>query len=384
MTTYRLFPSTNGPSSPTAASGGWLLGCIFSVTGKMMWLNGYYHWIPSGGDTVSHKFALWNKYSTSSQNLVSNATVTSGTLTAGVWNFIPLTSPVQLAPGALYVASTGWTATNGIPLTGSQFDSGQPFTNGITNGPLTAWSAPTGSNPFPAATVNYGLGQMLFSNSLGSDPSVNMPNNGSGSDNFWIDILVSDTAPSGYSGSYRLYPNMTDFGNYLLDTANGFTLGKQFSLSSSCAVNKIWFYSPSTVTVLPTAIGVYQVSNQSLVTVNNSPSWSGSAGSGWISASLSGNLLSGTNYKIAVLQNSNTIWNAAVANYYSTGFGANGIISGPINVPNNANAVSPGQESYNLGSSITYPNTNVGPYAYGLDIELTPLSGSGLMISTFP
>lgn len=371
MTTYRLFPATSGPGSPTAASGGWLLGVLFSVTGGVQWLNGYYHWVPSGGDTVAKKFALWNQYSTTAQSLVAGSAVTSGTMTAGQWNFAALASPVQLAPGALYVAAVGWTATNGIPNVTAQFGTGEPLAAGIVNGPLTGWSAPSGSNPFPAATVNYNLGQMLFSNALGADPGAAMPNNGSGDDNLWVDVQVSDTAPGGYAGSYRLYPNMADLGNYSLDTANGFTLGKQLTLSQACSINNAWFYSPATVTVLPSQVAVYRASDQALIASNSSPSWSGAAGSGWVSAPFSGTLPAGT-YKYAVFQGTNVAWNAAVANYYSTGFGGSGLTSGPISVPNNAGALAPGQESYHQAAAIAYPDTNAGPYSYGLDLEVTP------------
>ena len=376
MTTYRLFPSTNGPATAAAASGGWLLGVIFSVTGGMRWLDGYFHWVPGNGDTTARKFALWNRYSTSAQNLVPDSVVTSGTMTQGQWNFVALPNPIQLAPGALYVAAVGWTVTAGIPVTSNQWGSGEPLAAGIVNGPLTGWSAQSGSNAFPAATGNYNLGQGLFSNVLGSDPSVNMPDNGSGDDNLWVDVLVDDTAPAAYGGSYRIWPNMADLGNFSLDTANGFTLGTEFSLTSACTVNKAWFYSPATVSVLPTEAGVYRVSDQTLVLSNSSPSWSGTAGSGWISTSLTGTLQSGTDYKVVVFQGSNVIWNAAVANYWGTGpppgFGVNGLTAGPITAPNSAGA-SPGQESYHQAGVISYPDTNAGPFHYGTDIELTPI-----------
>jgi len=387
VTTYRLMDGVSGrpgvgssgtqpPASPTATTGGWLLGTIFSVTTQMAWLNGYYHWVPTGGDTVARKFCIWNRYSTSAQNLVTGSTVTSGTLTAGTMNFIPLPAPIQLAPYALYVAATGWTAVNGIPVSSAQFGTGDPYSAGITNGILSGWSAISGSNAFPAGTTNYGLGQGLFSNSLGNDPTAAMPNNGSGDDNLWVDVLISDTAPGGYSGSYRMYPNMADLGNYSNDTANNFTLGVEFILSPACTVNNIWFYSPAGVTQLPTEIGVYQVAGTSLVLSNASPSWSGAAGSGWISAALSGSLSASTKYKAVVLNGAGSpaVWNGALANYYTTGPGASGLTAGPMTVYSNAAADSPGQQSYNAGAVITYPNTNAGPYSYGLDIEVTPQS----------
>ena len=57
-----------------------------------------------------------------------------------------------------------------------------------------------------------------------------------------MDVQVSDTAPSGYYGSYRLYPNMYDAFGFTNDTANNFTLGMEFSLSQACTVNNVWFY----------------------------------------------------------------------------------------------------------------------------------------------
>ncbi len=381
MTTYRLMDGLsgrpgNGPSSPASYTGPYLAGTMFSALGEMLWLNGYYWWVCNTGQSVAaQKFALWNRYSTSAENLVTAATVTSGTLTAGAWNYVPLASPVQLAPGALYVAATGWntSGTTGFPITNNQFGASQPYAAGIVNGPLTAWSDLGGSNTFAASGVNYGLNQGLFGTG-GTDPAVTMPASGSASSNFWIDVLVSDTAPGGYAGSYRVYPNMADVGNYSLDTANNFTLGMEFELTGACTINNVWFYSPATVTQLPTGIGVYQVSGTSLVASSSSPSWSGAAGSGWVSAPLTGSLNASTKYKVAVLNGAGSpaVWNSAVANYFSTGYGGSGLTAGPISVFSNATADSPGQETYNAGATLTYPATNAGPYSYGLDIELTP------------
>lgn len=388
MTTQRLFPSTSGPANVSAASGGWLLGVLFSPQGKMAWLNGYYHWVPSNGDTVARKFALWNPYAVGTQALVAGSQVTSGTMTQGAWNFVALPTPIQLSPAALYCAAVGWTASAGIPVISAQFGSGDPFAAGIVNGYLTGWSATSGSKTFPAGTANFGFGQMMFSNVLGSDPGAAMPNNGSGDDFLGVDIQLSDTAPANYTGSYRFRPNQVDLGNYSLDTANGFTLGFQFSCPASAA-NNIWFYSPATVSVLPTKIGFFRTSDQSLVLVNAAPQWkkpdgtAASAGGGWCKAAITGTLAAGT-YKAAVFQPSNVIWNAAVANFWTTGgFGANGLIAGPMSAPNTSGAVSPGQASYNTSTSdIAYPNLNVGAFDYGVDPEMTPVSSSGLLIAS--
>jgi len=382
VTNFRLFPSTNGPAV-SAASGGWLLGVLFSVTGGVKWLTGYWLWAPTGGDTTARNCALWNQYwnGTAFTNVLVPGSVvaSSGTLTLNAWNFVPLSSPIQLAPGGLYVAASGWTATNGIPVLAAQWGTGDPLAAGIVNGPLTAWSATSGSNTWPGQTVNGGLGQNLFSNVLGSNASAAMPNNGSGDDSLGMDLQISDTAPAGFAGTYRFKPNISELGNYNLDTANGFTLGMSFSSTTGLSVSKVWFYSPATVTQLPTAVGVFNASNQVLVLSNLAPSWSGAAGSGWISATLTGLLSAGVTYKVCVFQGANVIWNAAVAGYWTTGgFGANGITAGPMTAPNTTGAPSPGQSSYNTSTTgIAFPNTNIGPFDYGVDIEATPLAASG-------
>ena len=203
MTTYRLMDGLsgrpgNGPSTPAAYSGPYLAGTMFSPLGEMLWLNGYYWWVcNTGQSTAAQKFALWNRYSTSAENLVSAATVTSGTLTAGAWNYVPLATPVQLAPGALYVAATGWNTagTTGFPVTNNQFGAAQPYASGITNGPLTAWSDTGGSNTWAGGTgANYNLEPGTIRHG-GSDPTLIMPAGGSNSSNFWMDVLVSDQPP---------------------------------------------------------------------------------------------------------------------------------------------------------------------------------------------
>ena len=373
MTTYRIFPATNGPGAPTAYAGPFLAGVQFGLKTQGLWFYGYYWWVPTGGDTGAQKFALWQITSgTPTTQLIPGSVVTSGVLTANTWNYVPLATPIQISPGAQYIACTGWTSVNGFPNTNNQFGAAMPFVNGITNGPLVAYSDGTagGTNNGP-----YGQPQGLFSSTTGNDPSVNPPLAGSNSANFWMDVSVSTVPPAGYTGSYRLRANVYDLFFYSLDTANNFTLGLEFSLSQPCAINNIWFYSPATVTQLPTSIGVFRVADQALIASNPAPSWSGAVASGWIKAALAGTLQAGVNYKIGVCNGAGVpaIWNGASAQWWGTGFGSAGETAGPITAPNNAGA-SPGQGSYNAGALLTYPNTTVGPFDYGLDIEVTPMS----------
>ena len=61
--TYRLFPSTNGPSSPVSYSGPFMAGILFEVTTGGTWFDGFWWWVcPSGQSTSPQKFALWAVY----------------------------------------------------------------------------------------------------------------------------------------------------------------------------------------------------------------------------------------------------------------------------------------------------------------------------------
>lgn len=377
MTTYRLFPGTSGPGL-TSYAGNFVCGVNFEVTSWALWFEGYWWWCPAGGDTGAQKFALWQLTNTSEGTVIPAATVTSGTLTAGSWNYVPLSAPVPLSAGVPYAAVTGWSAVHGFPITGAAFGSGDAYAAGISNGPLSAYSAPSGSSAVPFSTP-----QGMFS-TAGTDPSATFPAQGSsGNSNFWIDLQVGSTAPAGYAGPYRLWPNEPLPTNMITDSAANFTLATEFKLSQSCTLGKIWFYSPPGSPALPTECGIFGQSSQALVagTHNSSPSWSGAAGSGWVSCAYSGVMLAAGSYRVAVANSSGTsgAWNNASVAYFQTGAGSGGISFGPLSAPSLGTADSPGQGSYNAGASLTWPgtfDTGNGP-SYWVDLEVTPLAASG-------
>ena len=195
--TYRLFPTTNGPSSPVSYSGPFIAGVVFEVTTGGCWLDGYWWWVcPSGQPTAAQKFALWCVTGPPNGVLIANSTVTSGALTAGQWNYVALPAPVPLAMGATYIVATG--VNGSFPDTNNQFGSGDPYSAGITYGPLTAFSDASGTRPSV-----YNTDQGVFT-VASTDPAASMPIYGSSSCNFWMDLLVDTTAPAGTS--YRLWP----------------------------------------------------------------------------------------------------------------------------------------------------------------------------------
>lgn len=380
MTAYRLMDGVSGRPGRgpdvTSYSGSFLAGLVFQVTENGCYFEGFWWWVPTGGDTEPQKFALWQLTNTDAGTIIPGATVTSGDLAEGQWNYTPLDSPIGLTPQIAYVAATGWTVVHGFPNTVDQFGAGQPYSTGITNGPVQAYSDTGASNPTPnkwSAQGAFGIAS--------PDPEIAMPDRGSNSANFWVDVQVSDAVPAG--ASYRLWPGMPVPLGTIQDSAANFTLGTEFRLSQDCTLNNIWFYTPPATSQLPTACGIWQVSSQALVsgTDNSAPSWSGAAGSGWVSCSYTGVILPAGDYKVTVANASSIpqTWNLATINYWSTGPGSSGITTGPLSAPNLAGAASPGQATYHAGTSFAWPGTydTGGAPSYWVDVEVTPVATSG-------
>ncbi len=374
MVAYRLFSTTNGPSSPVPWSSSFLAGVLFKVTAGGVWFDGYWWWVCSTGQSVAaQKFALWAIYADGTGTLIPAATITSGALTAGQWNYIPLPTPLPLSIGACYNACTGFNGS--FPNTNNQFGSGDPYVAGIVSGPLLAFSDLSGNAPAP-----FSMAQGIFG-IAGTDPTINMPADGSGAANFWIDLQVTDTAPAGTS--YRLWPNYPTIPPTANDDDLEQTFGTEFVLSEPCTLNNIWYYSPSVVSpaALPTICAIWNVQTQKVVsgTENSSPSWSGSAGSGWVACSYSGVTLPAGNYKVTVYTpGGSDNFYLETEDYWGSGEGANGIVSGPLAAPSTANATAPGQTTYRHGA-FAYPDT----YDNGfngqnrwVDVEVTPSTGS--------
>jgi hypothetical protein len=387
MTAYRLFPSTSGPSSPVSYSGAFDAAVAFEVTSGGMWFEGYWWWVcPSGQSTAPQTFALWQVYSVDSASNVSAATVTSGTLTPGQWNFVPLPSPIMLSVGgganfanadaggtAFYIACTAFTGS--FPITSNQFGSGDPFSGGITNGPLTAFSDQSGSLAAPFVTP-----QGLFSTN-GSVTGA-APFDGSASANFWIDVQVNNTAPASYSGSYRIWPNLPTVPGSISNDEGQQTTGTEFWLSEACGLDKIWLWSPPGATVLPSRCGIFNTATQAEApgTDNNSPSWSGTAGSGWVSCSYSGSgvVLPSGKYRVAIYTGGGGKFYQEDVDYFSSGPGNSNIVNGPLTCPTATNATPPGNSIYQDGAW-SYPNTfdnkDDGENRW-IDVEVTPTGGT--------
>jgi hypothetical protein len=365
---YRLFASVNGPAAATSYSGPFIAGVVFSVSTGGTWINGYWWWVcDSDQPTAPQKFALWQVYTDATGSLITTATATSGTLTAGQWNYVQLTSPVPLSIGATYVAATGFTGS--FPATSSQFGAGQTYGAGIVSGPLIGYSDQGGSLP-----ASFSVSQGSFSVAA-SDPTQVMPAYGYQSDNFWMDIQVGTSPPTGTS--YRLWPNYPTIPGTVDTDTSAYTLATEFLLSATCALDTIWFYSPAGATALPSRCAIWNVSSQTVVagTNNTSPSWTGAAGGGWVSCAYNGVTLPAGDYKVAVYYGGGSQWFQVNIGYFgSGGIAVGGITAGPLTAPGTSAATSPGQGTYNAGSW-AYPQsygTGGNGESYWVDVEVTP------------
>jgi len=398
MTAYRLFPSASGPSSPVSYSGAFAAGIQFEVTTGGVWLEGYWWWVcPSGQPTSPQTFALWQVYQVGTASIVTAATVTSGTLAAGQWNFVPLKNPIMLSVGgganlghadaggtACYVACTGF--TGGFPDTNNQFGSGDIYAGGITNGPLTAFSDQSGSLAAP-----FGNSQGVFSTN--NDVTAQCPFGGSGSANFWMDVQVSGAASAGYSGSYRIWPNFPVVPGSTSNDTGQQTTGTEFWLTQPCTLDNIWFWSPPGATVLPSRCAIFSVATKTAVsgTDNSSPSWSGVARSGWVSCSYSGSgvVLPAGKYKVCIYSGGGSKFYQENIDYFSSGPGGSNIVNGPLTCPGTANAASAGNSTYQNGVW-SYPDTFDavdGGESRWIDVEVTPapaIVNSGAFLAFFP
>lgn len=428
MTTSRLWPSTPGPSVATSYTLGSTLisGTTFFVTGEA-WLEGYWWWVCNSGgqNTGATKAALWQidpANTGGTGHLVPGSVTTSGTLTAGQWNYIPLATPIPLSLGgsagaspksavagvagaAMYIAAIG---CNGpFPDTPSYWGTSQPGGSGITNGPLTAYSA--ASAGLPAPYPSGGMPQGVFGDTGSTDPSVNCPEQVSGTDNFWVDVQVADYSGAPPGASLRLWPSfpvpVTAPNN---DTSTAMT-GTAFTLSRACRLDRIWLFSPAGATGLPTRTGIWNSGTQTEVpgTDNSSPTWSGAAGSGWIyvdytsagvtlpAASYIVSFYNGNGVKCYAdspnqfFSGTDPVGSAAVGgagwNGISRGGGiltAPNVANGPLLAYDDSSGTKPGQTAYKPGpSSWAYPGEFEASSDWGetrwLDVEVTPVTASG-------
>lgn len=149
------------------------------------------------------------------------------------------------------------------------------------------------------------------------------------------------------------------------------TYGTIFTLSQPGQLTGIWYYSGSGDAVLPSKCGIWDISGGTVVagTENDSPSWSGALGSGWIKCSYDGSvtLAASTEYITAVF------WPGAENKGYQTGL-SYGITSGIITAPV-ADGAGLKNAPFAAPSSWSIPDIDSGGgFNWLVDVEVTPAS----------
>lgn len=175
--------------------------------------------------------------------------------------------------------------------------------------------------------------------------------------------------------AYTLFGQPASPSTLTVDTT-AYTFGVQFQVDEACTLTAVWWWSPPGAgALLPTEIALFTVSGQALVH-SESASWSGAAGSGWVRAAFTSppSLSSGVAYKACVLGGGGDNWYGSTTHWWDTGPGAGGVTSGPLSAPGNA-ASDGGQDSFNVGASLTYPSSSFNAANYWVDAEVQPSAG---------
>jgi hypothetical protein len=213
-----------------------------------------------------------------------------------------------------------------------------------------------------------------------------------------MDVQVSDSAPADYSGSYRIWPNFPTIPGGVSNDEGQQTTGTEFWLSESCTLNNIWFWSPPGVSVLPSRCGIFSIATKDVIsgTDNQSPTWSGAAGSGWVSCSYasSGVVLPAGKYLTCVYTGGGGKFYQEDVDYFSTGPGSANLVNGPLTCPTTDNSYS-GNSVYQDGPwsfPVTFDDKDDGENRF-IDVEVTPSGGttppppatnSGAFLAFFP
>lgn len=174
---------------------------------------------------------------------------------------------------------------------------------------------------------------------------------------------------------YTLFGQPASPASLTNDSAD-YTMSVQFSVSGSgCTLTGIWFWSAPGAFSLPETIALFAVSGQTLV--HSEPAtWSGAAGSGWVKAAFSSppSLTASAAYKACIFSNSGNFFYSGTSHYWDTGPGASGISDGPLSAPPDSGADG-GQDTFNAGSVLAYPDTSFNAANYWVDPEVTAVSG---------
>jgi hypothetical protein len=337
VATYRYFAGNPSLTALTGSSGTQFICGITGEHRTAPWLTAYWWYVPATGSTAPQTFCAWCMTSGTAGTLIAASVATSGTLTAGQWNRIPLASPIPLAPNTPYIFQTGFTIGTTFANQSGYFNGGGTDPAGITvnNGlgqvAIIAYGDSTdgGTNGNP-----LGASQALFLVGSGTDPTAHMANEAGSGANFGMDAEFSDVMPASYTGNLELYPNSVVANHSAtLDLNVNYNVGTVYQQGRQPVLG-VRFFSGAGASGLPTKISIWSVSSLSRTEVlaNTSPSWSGAVGSGWVTALFPGSPVLPAGEYVACAYNSNgTVtggWN--MKDSITGAFGAAGPLSAGI------------------------------------------------------
>ncbi len=177
-----------------------------------------------------------------------------------------------------------------------------------------------------------------------------MPSVGNTSFNPWVDVIISDVPPAGFTGPYELWPNKFNTSPATgLDTNQAFNLAVEIDLAQACAIGNLKFWSITGAASLPTRVGIWNIANQQLVASNAAPAWlnaltgaAGLAGAGKVKTTMPATVLPAGRYRVSVWNSAGAVaaWSPREFGYFLTGAGSSGITWGPVSSPAQGSASS--------------------------------------------
>jgi len=170
--------------------------------------------------------------------------------------------------------------------------------------------------------------------------------------------------------------------------ASDYTMAMEFEVSADAPLTGIRFWSAPDANGLPVGTAIFNLDTSTVVSgsQDDTPSWSGAAGSGWVKNDYDGSVIlrTGTHYAVAILKDSTTNVYSDTANYWTTGGpGASGKTNGVISAPNSFSSTGAvGQDQFHTGGGWVKPDSSFGDSNYWIDVEVRVASDIGTDVVT--
>lgn len=179
MTEYRIWPATDGPLGSFNDAKSVSQGMEFRVSTEG-WVKKIWYWRASASMGVQPVLGqIFLSTGVASGTPIDNPKEFGPAGPVGTWQSVTLNVPVPVIPAHVYRAVVYRADGEYAATSGNHYWDTGPGANGITNGILTAVSAPNSNGG--QSTYTYGAG-------------IQYPTTSFNSGNYWIDLSVSDTS----------------------------------------------------------------------------------------------------------------------------------------------------------------------------------------------